>query len=78
MALLINFLGIKPMNALFWTAVINGFIAPPLLAIIMLVANNQSIMGKKVNGAGINLLGWITTAVMFAAAIALVLTWGQA
>ena len=77
-ALLINFLGIKPMNALFWTAVINGFIAPPLLAIIMLVANNQSIMGKKVNGAGINLLGWITTAVMFAAAIALVLTWGQA
>jgi NRAMP (natural resistance-associated macrophage protein)-like metal ion transporter len=77
-ALFINFLGIKPMYALFWTAVINGFLAPPLLIIIMLVANNKAIMGKRVNGLGINLLGWITSAIMFAAAIALILTWGKA
>lgn len=74
---LINFIGINPIKALFWTAVINGFLAPPLLVIIMLVANNKKVMGNKVNGVWTNALGWITTVVMFAAAIALVLTWGD-
>jgi Mn2+/Fe2+ NRAMP family transporter len=44
----------------------------------MLIANNRQIMGKRVNGLWENLLGWATTAMMFAAAIALVWTWGQA
>lgn len=74
--MMINFIGINPIDALFWTAVINGFLAPPLLVIIMLVSNNEEVMGKRVNTKWINLLGWITTAVMFAAAIALVVTWG--
>jgi NRAMP (natural resistance-associated macrophage protein)-like metal ion transporter len=75
--LLIDFSGINPMDALFWTAVINGFVAPPLLVIIMLIANNKAIMGKRVNGPGLNTLGWVTTAAMFAAAIGLVLTWNS-
>ncbi|PZS02674.1 MAG: iron transporter [Candidatus Chloroheliales bacterium] len=75
--MLINFIGINPIDALFWTAVINGFLAPPLLVVIMLVANNKKVMGKRVNGNGSNILGWITTAVMFAAAVALVVTWGH-
>jgi Mn2+/Fe2+ NRAMP family transporter len=75
--MLINFIGINPINALFWTAVINGFLAPPLLVVIMLVANNKTVMGKRVNSKGSNILGWLTTAVMFAAAIALVVTWGH-
>jgi len=75
--MLINFVRINPISALFWTAVINGFLAPPLLVIIMLIANNKQIMGDRVNRLGINVLGWITTAVMFAAAIALILTWGH-
>jgi len=75
--MLINFIGINPIDALFWTAVINGFVAPPLLVLIMLVSNNRRIMGDRVNGFGLNLLGWLATAAMFAAAIALVLTWGQ-
>ena len=74
--LFIDFLGINPMDALFWTAVINGFLAPPLLMIIMLVANNRSVMGDRVNGTAMNVLGWTTTVVMFAAAAALVVTWG--
>jgi NRAMP (natural resistance-associated macrophage protein)-like metal ion transporter len=74
-ALLIDFRGINPMDALFWTAVINGFLAPPLLVIIMLIANNKAIMGKQVNGRAINVLGWSTTVLMFAAALALLLTW---
>jgi Mn2+/Fe2+ NRAMP family transporter len=74
--MLINFAGINPIRALFWTAVINGLIAPPILIVIMLVANNRLIMGDEVNGYWTNVVGWATTAVMFAAAIALLLTWG--
>jgi NRAMP (natural resistance-associated macrophage protein)-like metal ion transporter len=76
--MLINFLPINPIAALFWTAVINGFLAPPLLVAIMLIANNKAVMGDRVNGPALNVLGWATTAAMFAAAIALVLTWGKA
>jgi Mn2+/Fe2+ NRAMP family transporter len=75
--LLIDFIGINPMAALFWTAVINGFLAPPLLVVIMLIANRKQVMGRRVNTGWENVLGWTTTAVMFAAAIALVLTWGS-
>jgi NRAMP (natural resistance-associated macrophage protein)-like metal ion transporter len=74
---LVNFVGINPIRALFWTAVINGFLAPPLLVVIMLIANNRKIMGERVNGFWTNVGGWVTTAVMFAAAIALVLVWGK-
>ena len=45
--------------------------------VIMLIANNKAVMGKRVNGALMNVLGWTTTAAMFAAAIGLVVTWGQ-
>ena len=75
--MLINFIGINPIDALFWTAVINGFVAPPLLVLIMLVSNNRRIMGDRVNGFGLNVLGWLAAAAMFAAAIALVVTWRQ-
>jgi NRAMP (natural resistance-associated macrophage protein)-like metal ion transporter len=74
---LINFIGINPISALLLAAIINGFLAPPLLVAIMLVANNRQIMGDRVNGRWSNILGWTTTVVMFVAAVALVLTWGQ-
>ncbi len=73
--MLVNFAGINPMKALFITAVINGFLAPPLLVLIMKVSNNPKIMGKRVNGKLLNIAGWATAAVMSAAAIALVVTW---
>jgi Mn2+/Fe2+ NRAMP family transporter len=74
---LINFLGINPMDALFWSAVLNGVLAPPLLVLLMLVANNREVMGERVNHWGTNVLGWGTTFVMFAAAVGLFLTWGH-
>jgi Mn2+/Fe2+ NRAMP family transporter len=73
--MLINFAGINPMKALFLTAVINGFLAPPLLVLIMKVSNNREIMGQQVNGKWLNLTGWFTAAVMSAAAIGLIVTW---
>jgi Mn2+/Fe2+ NRAMP family transporter len=75
--LLINFVGINPIRALFWTAVINGFVAPPMLVVIMLIANNRRIMGERVNSTGTNVVGWATTVVMFGAAAGLALTWGR-
>lgn len=75
--MLINFLGINPIDALFWTAVINGMLAPPLLVLIMLISNNRTVMGTRKNGTIVNILGWTTTVVMFAAAVALIMTWGS-
>lgn len=75
--MLINFIGINPIAALFWTAVINGVLAPPLLVLLMLVANNPKIMREHVNGRWLNLGGWLTTLVMFAATIAFFLTLGK-
>jgi Mn2+/Fe2+ NRAMP family transporter len=75
--LLVNFLGINPIDAHFWTAVINGFLAPPLPIVIMLIANNRKIMGTRVNGRAIIILGWPTPVIMAAAALALILTLGQ-
>jgi Mn2+/Fe2+ NRAMP family transporter len=71
---LINFVGINPIDALFWTSLINGLLAPPLLVLIMLIANNPSIMGRQRNGLWLNLLGDMATVLMFGAAIGLVLT----
>ncbi|HTM27004.1 MAG TPA: Nramp family divalent metal transporter [Vicinamibacterales bacterium] len=75
--MLINFVGVNPMTALFWTAVLNGFLAPPILVVVMLIANNRSVLGEHVNGPVSNAIGWATTAAMCAAAVALVLTWGR-
>jgi NRAMP (natural resistance-associated macrophage protein)-like metal ion transporter len=71
----IHLLGINEMQALFWTAVINGFLAPPLLVVIMFISSNEAIMGDRVNSRAMNVMGWITAVLMFAAAGGLVLTW---
>jgi NRAMP (natural resistance-associated macrophage protein)-like metal ion transporter len=73
--MLINFVGINPITALYWTAVLNGLLAPPLLVLIMLIANNRAVMGERTNGLGLNILGWLTTAAMGVAALALIASW---
>lgn len=72
--LLINFLGIHPIKALIYSAVLNGMVAPVLLTLILLVANNKEIMGKWKNGPTSNILGWFITIVMYIAGIATL--WG--
>lgn len=74
---LIDFAGINPISALFWTAVINGVVAPPLLVLVMLVANNKHAMGDRTNALFTNILGWLAAAVMFVAAAGMFLTWGS-
>jgi NRAMP (natural resistance-associated macrophage protein)-like metal ion transporter len=67
----INFLDINPIKALYYTAVINGLVAPPLLCMIMLIGNNRQIMKDKINGRASNVLGWFTTIAMTGATAAL-------
>ena len=69
-----NFVGINPIKALYYTAVINGLVAPPLLWLIMLIGNNREIMNDKVNGRASNILGWFTTIAMTTAAAVLLWT----
>jgi Mn2+/Fe2+ NRAMP family transporter len=53
----VNFVGIKPFQMLYYSAVINGIIAPFLMAMIMLVGNNKRVMGEHVNSRSVGLLG---------------------
>jgi Mn2+/Fe2+ NRAMP family transporter len=71
----IDFIGIQPITALVWSAAINGFLAPPLLLIVLLIANNRAIMGARVNGIWANLLGGLAALLMAEATVALVLSW---
>ncbi len=75
--MLITFLKIPPVTALFWTAVINGVLAPPLIIVIMLVSNSRKVMGDRTNGRLTNILGWGTAVIMTAAAFGMFVTWGK-
>jgi Mn2+/Fe2+ NRAMP family transporter len=65
----IQYLPISPMKALFWSAVINGVVAVPLMAVIILLVSKKSVMGEYVASRPIVILGWIATLVMGAAAV---------
>ncbi|MFE0752402.1 Nramp family divalent metal transporter [Inquilinus sp. NPDC058860] len=71
----LNFLGFNPMKALVWSGIVQGFSTPPLMLLIMLMTGSRRIMGDQVNSPGIAILGWATTAIIFAASAGLVATW---
>jgi len=64
----LNFIGIDPMKALYWAAVVNGLLAPPLMFVTMLIASNPVAMGGMPISRGLKLGGWLSTAVMTAVA----------
>ena len=69
LGLVIQYSPISPMKALFWSAVINGVIAVPLMVVIILLVSKKSVMGKFTASRPIILLGWVAVAVMGAAAV---------
>jgi Mn2+/Fe2+ NRAMP family transporter len=75
LAVLLNFLGFNPMKALVWSGIVQGFSVPPVLLIMMLLTNDTSVMGGRVNSRLTNTLGWITTMATFAASACLVVSW---
>jgi Mn2+/Fe2+ NRAMP family transporter len=68
----LDFLGISPIHALIYTAVLYGLTAPVMIAIIMHIGNNKSVMGKFTNTRISNILGTITFILMTAAGAALI------
>jgi NRAMP (natural resistance-associated macrophage protein)-like metal ion transporter len=65
----LNFIGVDPIKALILSAIINGLVSVPLLCILMLIARNHAVMGKFVIPRGLQIAGWISFAVMTAAAL---------
>ena len=73
---LMNFTPIDPIEALYWAAVINGVVAVPVMAVMMLMAQSKSIMGVFTIVGSLKVFGWIATAVMAAAVAAML--WSMA
>jgi NRAMP (natural resistance-associated macrophage protein)-like metal ion transporter len=73
LGLLVNFAGVPPFRMLYYAAALNGIIAPPLMAVILLIAGNRAIMGRRANGPWSKALGWTVTVLMAAASVALFL-----
>jgi Mn2+/Fe2+ NRAMP family transporter len=67
--LIIQYSPISPMKALFWSAVINGVVAVPLMVVIILLVSRRAVMGVYTASRSLIILGWIGTAVMGAAAV---------
>ena len=71
----LNFLRIDPVKALFWAAILNGVVAAPLMAVIMIMASSRKVMGKLVIPSYLKVVGWIATAVMLCACIGVFFAW---
>ena len=68
----VGYVGIDPIQALYWSAVLNGVIAVPMMAALMVVAGHRGKMGKFRAGPVLGGLGWLTTAIMAAAAVTMI------
>ena len=73
-----NFVGIDPIKALFWSAVLNGVSAVPLVYAVVHIANSAKIMGRWKSSLVANVWGWATFALMAVAAVLMFVYWNQA
>jgi Mn2+/Fe2+ NRAMP family transporter len=76
--LTLNFTNVDPIRALFWTAVINGVVAVPLIVVIMLMASRARVMREFVIRGCLKWGGWTTAAFMTASAVAMFALWPHA
>ncbi|WP_414474372.1 NRAMP family divalent metal transporter [Microvirga sp. M2] len=74
LGVILNFTPVNPISALYWSAVINGIVAVPLMAIMMLLSARHEVMGAFTVNGWLKGLGWAATAVMALAAVAMVVT----
>ena len=66
--LLLNFIGINPIQALVWSAIINGITAAPIMGLMMFMASSRKVMGKFVLPSYLKIFGWLATLIMALAA----------
>jgi NRAMP (natural resistance-associated macrophage protein)-like metal ion transporter len=74
LGMVLNYLGFNAVKMLFWSAVINGLLAPPLILLVILLTSSKKVMGQQTNPALLRYLGWATFAVMMAAAVGMIVT----
>ena len=72
---LLNFVGFDPIKALFWSAVVNGVAAVPIMAMLMVMARRGRVMGQFRIGRTLEVFGWVATVLMGAAAVTMFATW---
>ncbi|MCI3179234.1 iron transporter [Caulobacter sp. CCUG 60055] len=77
LGMVIQYSPISPMKALFWSAVINGIVAVPLMVVIILLVSKTSVMGRYTASRTLIVLGWAATAVMAAAAAMMLIPRGH-
>jgi NRAMP (natural resistance-associated macrophage protein)-like metal ion transporter len=68
-----DFAGLNAVKMLFWSAILNGLLAPPLVIMVVLLTSDRQVMGNRVNTPGMQALGWICALIMSAAAIGLLI-----
>jgi Mn2+/Fe2+ NRAMP family transporter len=73
--MVLNFAHVNAIKLLIWSAVINGLLAPPLIVIILIVCNNDKVMGVHRNSRLLNVLGGLAALAMTAAGVALIYSW---
>jgi Mn2+/Fe2+ NRAMP family transporter len=69
----LDFVGLNAVKMLFWSAVANGVLAPPLIVLVVLLTTDRTVMGDLVNPPLLKWMGWLAAAVMTAAAMAMFL-----
>jgi Mn2+/Fe2+ NRAMP family transporter len=74
LGLLLDYLGIDAVKMLFWSAVLNGVLAPPLIVLVVLLTSSKKLMGTRTNSRVMKWLGWAAAAIMTAAAVAMFAT----
>jgi len=72
--LALDFAGLNAVKMLFWSAILNGLLAPPLVVLVVLLTSDKRVMLRRVNSRGAKVLGWICAAMMTAAALGLLVT----
>ena len=72
--LALDFAGLNAVKMLFWSAVLNGVLAPPLVVLVVMLSSDRKVMGERINSRTANMLGWICAAVMAIAAVAMFVT----
>ena len=70
----LNLTPVNPIQALFWSAVINGVVAVPIMALMLIMAGEHKIMGDEVIGGRLKFLGWIATLLMGVTALAMLVS----
>src|SRR5205814_10223794 len=70
----LDYLGLNAVKMLFWSAVLNGVLAPPLIVLVVLLTSSRKVMGGRANPPLLKWLGWVTATVMAIAAVAMFAT----